>query len=111
MSKSTKSEKTRRIPHGTVAGYRRFKCRCRRCHRAHTLAVREWRATHGANPKKYRKEKKHGTRSMYKTCTAGPDGGKCEPCRDANREYQRTYMSLRRAGLLDSIAQADAGKQ
>jgi hypothetical protein len=48
---------------------------------------------------------------MYKTCTAGPDGGKCEPCKDANREYQREYMSLRRAGLLDAIAQADAGKQ
>lgn len=35
----------------------------------------------------------HGTRSGYMTCTAGPDGGKCDDCKKANADYQRPYMA------------------
>jgi len=57
------------------------------------------RADLGLDPVKSISERVHGTRSMYNICTAGPDGGKCEPCTIANRDYQRGYMSLWRHGI------------
>lgn len=37
----------------------------------------------------YRREAQHGTRSKYTAgCTDGPDGGACEPCKAAHREYE-----------------------
>lgn len=57
------------------------------------------RADLGLDPIKSPSERVHGTRSMYQVCTAGPDGGKCEPCTVANREYQRGYMLLWRNGI------------
>lgn len=57
------------------------------------------RADLGLEPTKATSERVHGTRSMYNECVAGPDGGKCEDCTTANRDYQRGYMVLWRAGI------------
>lgn len=57
------------------------------------------RADLGLEPVKAKAERVHGTRSMYNVCTAGPDGGKCDPCTVANRDYQRGYMMLWREGI------------
>jgi hypothetical protein len=57
------------------------------------------RADVGLEPAAVPAEAVHGTRSKYNTCTAGPDGGKCDACTVANRDYQRGYMRLYRAGI------------
>lgn len=57
------------------------------------------RADLGMDPVQTKVERVHGTRSMYQVCTKGPDGGKCEPCTIANRDYQRGYMTLYREGI------------
>jgi hypothetical protein len=40
----------------------------------------------------------HGTRSTYRICTAGPNGGKCEPCLEAERSYVADWR--RRTGRI-----------
>lgn len=89
------------FPHGTTTGYRKYGCReddCG-CREANTQDLMEWRRRKGVKPTTNRKQAIHGTRAMHKTCTAGEDGGKCEPCRKANRDYQRVYMRMWRSGV------------
>lgn len=46
----------------------------------------------------YRREAQHGTRSKYTAgCTAGEDGGACEPCKAAHREYEHDRRLRARA--------------
>lgn len=79
------------FPHG-IQGYQRGGCRCTICTESNTEHTRRHR---GSKP---RQPKRHGTRTMYNTCTAGEGGGKCELCREANRVYQREYMRNWRSG-------------
>lgn len=95
--------KGQKAPHGTASRYRKHKCRCEDCREAQRVVVAEYRLRKaglgGEVPPKRQRIAKHGTRSGYKKCTDGTDGGKCEPCRTANREYQRVYMQDHRAGI------------
>lgn len=91
------------IEHG-VTGYRKHGCGCYRCKDAHANEMADYRDTRrGGRPPQNAGARqapaKHGTRSMHKKCTAGPDGGKCEACKDANRRYQAEYARMRRSGL------------
>lgn len=87
------------FPHRTTTGYRKHGCRCPECTDAQRLAMEDYRRTKGVQPSKARAVAEHGTRTMYRRCTAGPNGKKCEECKDANRRYQRSYMAVRRSGL------------
>ena len=87
-------------PHGTTSRYRRHRCRCVECREANRVAMAEWRASkRGDGETRPRTRAQHGTRSAYAWCTAGPEGGKCDDCRKANREYQRVYMQDHRRGI------------
>lgn len=88
-------------PHGTATRYRKHGCRCDECREENRQVQAEYRARKAwrGNVVLAKRVSKHGTRSRYKTCTDGSDGGKCEPCREANREYQRVYMQDHRAGI------------
>lgn len=35
----------------------------------------------------------HGTRSAYRHCTAGDDGGPCQKCKEAERVYKAAYRA------------------
>lgn len=79
------------IVHGTVKGYRQG-CREPCCGVPQATASREWRERTGrakmAGP---RQRGPHGTRTRYMVCTDGEDGGRCQPCKDANCEYQKMW--------------------
>jgi WhiB family redox-sensing transcriptional regulator len=49
---------------------------------------------------------RHGDRSRYNTCTAGPDGGKCAPCRESMRRWKRDYVAATGRRPLDRSASA-----
>lgn len=86
-----------------VTAYRKHGCRCGGCKDAQRAAVAAYRASKRpgppANAGPRQKPAQHGSRSMYKKCTDGPGGKKCEACKKANRDYQRGYMVLHRAGI------------
>ncbi len=52
------------------------------------------RADLGLDPTPAKAERLHGTRAMYNRGHC-----RCEPCTQANRDYQRGYMMLRRQGI------------
>lgn len=79
--------------------YRAHGCRCGDCRESQRVALKDYRDRKRGGSVISKGPAQHGTRSMYKRCTAGPDGGRCEPCKDANRAYQREYMRLSRAGI------------
>lgn len=74
-------------PEHGLTRYRRYKCKCDICRAAQAQAMRDYR--NGGERGKI----EHGTRSCYNTgCRQGE-------CVQANRDYQRDWMRLHRAGI------------
>jgi hypothetical protein len=85
-------------PHGHRTGYA-YGCRCEPCRDANSiygadLRRRQGRVSASVAVKRPGKGWEHGTRYgyVYGRC-------RCDECRRANREYQRSYMRLQRAGI------------
>lgn len=94
----TRSTSTVIAGHGSyLTCHRRLGCqstRHARLRRAYGAQVaREWRRVTGVTGEPARRGRTHGTRSTYRVCTAGVDGGPCEPCKEAERTYRAEYRA------------------
>lgn len=74
----------RPVPHGTTGGYTNWKCRCRRCTRAHNLSM----AIH-------RKARFTRATEDFWSVPHGPNGYtnygcRCETCKQGSRDYLRS---------------------